>query len=70
MNERLLARLLFGLGILSLSIGAGLFGYNWSTSSPLIRVGLVAATIATVGGFILDIKHRREDKQRDRNSVV
>ena len=62
MNERLLARLLFGFGLLTVGL-MNAFGFHWSTSTPLMRVGFVVAMSATVVGLALDVKHRRADKR-------
>ncbi|WP_412062614.1 hypothetical protein [Rubrivirga sp. IMCC45206] len=67
MNERLLARLLFGLGMLSVSLML-LFDFHWSTSGTLARVSFVGFTSAATMGVALDIKHRREEKRLQRGS--
>ena len=65
MDERLAARLLFGLGLLPVSLMTGWFGWHWSTSGPILRAVFVVGVVATAAGLALDVKHRREDRQRD-----
>ncbi len=67
MNERLVARLLIGLGLITMSLMRHL-GSDWSSSSLLARAGFIIVTIATVVGLALDIRHRREVKRLARSS--
>ena len=67
MNERLLSRLLFGCGLITISL-FNLFGLNWAESGFASRALVVVSFVAAVVGLLLDIKHRREDKGQSQQS--
>ena len=62
MNERLLAHVLFVIGMGTMSL-MGFFGPRWAEAGPVLRVGFVVGVVATVVALVLDVKHRREDKR-------
>ena len=63
MNERLIARLLLGLGLCTLGL-AGVFGAGWSEAGAVERSVFIAASVATAVGLGLDVKRRHQDKKR------
>lgn len=65
MDERLLARLLFSFGLGSLGLVA-FFGSGWAAGGALERAAFATALVAAVVGLLLDVKHRRQDKKRQR----
>jgi len=65
MDERLLARLLSGFGFGALGL-VTFFASGWADGAALERAAFAAALVAAVVGLGLDIKHRRQDKQRQR----
>ena len=62
MNERRLAILLFGVGMLTQSL-LYFLDFRWSSSGVGSRSMFTAAVAAAIIGLALELKHRREDKQ-------
>ena len=65
MNDRSVATLLFGVGMLAQSLMYFL-DFRWSSSGPLVRSAFVVAVTAAIVGLAVNFKHRRGDKRSRR----
>ena len=61
MNGRLLAQLLFRLGMFAIPIFL-FFGNGWADSGTLERFGFVVLVAVTAVGACLDFRYRLEDR--------